>query len=306
MSSTVLVGGGGWQYFIVPGKDRLHTYSLAFDFVEVNSSFYRKIPLSQATSWRRRVRPGFIFTVKCHQAVTHVHRLQPTDSAVDAFNHSIKICKTLNAPLLVVETPPTLKLTPFIVKQFFSSVRTEGVRVGLEIRGPVSSDVLTAMQDLNIIHVTDLSRETPKYFDEEITYSRLFGKGVHNMYMFDDDEIREISRKADESSSKKVLLSFHGLRMYVDAARIKVFREKGVMAPVTRETGIDSVKAALADAVFPATKHELETRHGWKLFDLTVETRVRLASILSNIPDQTYTSLDNLLETIKLQLLTTR
>ena len=34
------IGAGGWAYFQVPGSDSLTAYSKAFDFVEVNSTFY--------------------------------------------------------------------------------------------------------------------------------------------------------------------------------------------------------------------------------------------------------------------------
>ncbi|KAB2945238.1 MAG: DUF72 domain-containing protein [Candidatus Methanoperedens sp.] len=38
--SMLHIGAGGWAYFKVPGLDSLEAYSKAFDFVEVNSTFY--------------------------------------------------------------------------------------------------------------------------------------------------------------------------------------------------------------------------------------------------------------------------
>ena len=64
MADEILIGTGGWQYFLIPGKDRLREYAKVFDFVEVNSTFYRRIPASLCFSWRRRVPENFIFTVK--------------------------------------------------------------------------------------------------------------------------------------------------------------------------------------------------------------------------------------------------
>jgi uncharacterized protein YecE (DUF72 family) len=49
----VLIGAGGWAYFTVPGMHPLQAYSKAFNFVEVNSTFYEIPPLKVAASWRR-------------------------------------------------------------------------------------------------------------------------------------------------------------------------------------------------------------------------------------------------------------
>ncbi|MDW8063305.1 MAG: DUF2795 domain-containing protein [Candidatus Caldarchaeum sp.] len=173
-------------------------------------------------------------------------------------------------------------------------MKLDGIKAGLELRGWAGRDVFEAMNDLGIVHVTDFSKEMPRVHDGEIAYSRLFGRGVHNIYMFDDDELVEISGKADGVGSEKVLLSFHGLRMYVDAARLKVFRKTGKMPSVTGKAGAESFREVMADAVFPAAKEELLTKHGWKLFDIEAGRRARVADLLRKIPDRTYVNVDDL------------
>jgi len=49
------IGAGGWAYFKVPGMDSLTAYSKAFDFVEVNSTFYTTPSMEIVRSWRQRV-----------------------------------------------------------------------------------------------------------------------------------------------------------------------------------------------------------------------------------------------------------
>lgn len=294
-----MVGAGGWQYFIAPEDDKLKAYSRLFDFVEVNVTFYRHVSPKQAASWRSRVREEFVFTVRCSRVVTHVHGLNPSEQALQAFEHSIKTCKILRAPLIILETPPTLTIDKQKIRSFFSSVKLDGVKAGLEIRGRAGPGVFESMKDYGIVHVTDFSKTLPRYFDAEIAYSRLFGKGLHNRYMFDDGEIAEISEKADGAPSKKTLLSFHGLRMYVDAARMKVFRSTGEMAPVTNKTGVESFREAVSNAVFPASRRELITRHGWKLFDVTAHRRARVSELLNKIPEKTYESIGDLLEAVE-------
>ncbi|MEM2237330.1 MAG: DUF72 domain-containing protein [Candidatus Caldarchaeum sp.] len=299
MAGEVLIGAGGWQYFIIPGRNSLREYSKAFDFVEVNSTFYKKVPLSQCMSWRSTVDEKFVFTVKCHRHVTHVYGLRAVEQCFKAFEHCVDVCRVLHAPLLVLETPPTLSITSMLLTTFFSSVDCDGVKVGLEARGPVAAESFKTMMDIGIIHVTDISREMPKYYDEGITYSRLFGRGVHNMYQFDDSEVVEINTKAENTPSKRVFLSFHGIRMYVDAARLKVYRNTGQMAPVTSSTGVESFAEVMDDAVFPASKQHLIDRHGWKLFDKTRRQRARVSEILAKIPDRTYQNLNELVDAVR-------
>lgn len=58
--SGVFIGTGGWAYFHVPGTDLLAAYANAFDFVEVNSTFYTNPSIEMVRSWRRRVPEDFI------------------------------------------------------------------------------------------------------------------------------------------------------------------------------------------------------------------------------------------------------
>lgn len=48
-----MIGAGGWAYFNIPGMDPLEAYSLAFDFVEVNSTFYQLPSDNTIDSWTK-------------------------------------------------------------------------------------------------------------------------------------------------------------------------------------------------------------------------------------------------------------
>jgi uncharacterized protein YecE (DUF72 family) len=112
-SKNVLVGAGGWQDYgrdKVPGYKRLTAYSREFDFVEVNSTFYRIIQPKKLELWRKSVPPNFEFSVKCYKALTHEVGLRPVEDTFRVFNLMRKYCQTLNAKILLMQTPPTLKL----------------------------------------------------------------------------------------------------------------------------------------------------------------------------------------------------
>jgi len=90
----------------------------------------------------------------------------------------------------------------------------------------MAQGTIELMRDLGIIHSTDISWEMPAV-DSDIIYTRLFGHGEHNLYQFDDAELLQIDENAKERGQDNVYLSFHGARMYSDAARLKVMKKAG-------------------------------------------------------------------------------
>jgi hypothetical protein len=205
----------------------------------------------------------------------------------------VAYCEVLDAPFLVLETPARYVLNQEKVdraRDLFSSANLRGVRLVWEVRATVTPAVTDLMQDFNIVHCVDLSKEKPS-FDSDVVYSRLFGKGKHNQYQFTDEELVEIDKNA-QSSHRVIAMSYHGLRMNTDAARFMQYKKTGEFMPVTSFTGVDSVRAVLAeDAVFPSSKAELVEHQGWKVVDATPKVRVHLAELLANIPEKTYNSI---------------
>jgi len=71
----------------------LVAYSRAYDFVEVNSTFYELPSLSIAEHWRKIVPEDFEFTVRCNRIVSHKFKFRPTDDALTVFEENIRIYK---------------------------------------------------------------------------------------------------------------------------------------------------------------------------------------------------------------------
>jgi uncharacterized protein YecE (DUF72 family) len=297
-----LVGTGGWAYFKVPNKPSLKPYSKVFNFVEVNYTFYEYPSVQTVERWRKIVPPDFTFSVRCHQDLTHNIGFVPTSQAYEIFYHMRSYCDILDSPYLVLETSPKYVINQENIKgarDFFSSLNLDGLRLVWEYRAPVTQTLIDLMQNFRIIQCVDLSKQSPSY-NLDVTYSRLFGKGQHNIYQFTDDELAEIDQKAQGTNSKTVILSYHGLRMNTDAARFKHYKETGSFLPVTAFTGIDSAKAVLAeDTTFPATKVELKAEQGWKVIDLTPDRRVHLDEVLDKVPDKTYSNIADVIKELR-------
>jgi len=297
-----LIGTGGWGYFKVNNKPSLRIYSEIFNFVEVNYTFYEYPRVQMVETWRRSVPSNFTFSVRCHQDLTHRVGLKPVDQAYEVFYHMKTYCDILKSNYLVLETPSKYVINQENIKDardFFSSLNLKGIRLVWEYRAPTTQNVTDLMRDFGIIQCVDFSKEKPVY-NLDVTYSRLFGKGKHNIYQFTDDELLEIDQKARNTNSKIVVLSYHGARMNTDAVRHLQYLKTGNFLPVTSFLGVDSAKTVLAEvAKFPTTKSQLTDDQGWKVIGLTNEKRVHLSDVLNKIPDKTYSNLNDVLIELK-------
>lgn len=300
-----LIGTGGWAYFQIPGIHPLVVYSKAFNFVEVNSTFYQMPFLKDVETWRKLVPPEFRFTVRANRKITHKFKLAPTPETLKTFETTRQICNILKADALHLQTPPSFSLQTLIhnLRDFLGSVDLGKLCLALEIRGVSASklpaELIKIMQDHNIVHCVDLSKGEMPAYESDTLYSRLFGKGRHNIYQPTDDELKEIDKRALSRNFQKVILSFHFVRMYKDAARLKVYKQTGKFPMITRSTGVSSLEEVLReDAIFPASKQELIRSQGWKLFDLTEEKRIQAKEFLQKLPERTYNNINEVMDTL--------
>ncbi|MEE9592712.1 MAG: DUF72 domain-containing protein [Thermoplasmata archaeon] len=225
MLEEMRVGTGGWAYFQIPGMDSLQAYARAFDYVEVNSTFYQVPPDDMVRSWRRRVPDTFAFTVRCHRSITHAHAFDPTDRIIDRMETMVRIGGILRAEALHLLTPPSFRFGTKEVENLtglLDAVTLGGLPLALEARAygeePLPADLRRLMEDRQIIHSVDLSKEDPQVASPTL-YTRLFGKGYHTVYQFSDPELEEIYEKAQGGDHRRALFAFHGVRMYSDAGR---------------------------------------------------------------------------------------
>jgi uncharacterized protein YecE (DUF72 family) len=297
-----LIGTGGWAYFKVPNKSSLKAYSEVFNFVEVNYTFYEYPDTRTVERWRRIIPDNFTFAVRCHQDLTHRIGLKPVDEAYYVLSRMVTYCGILDAPFLVLETPAKYIMNQETVdraRDFLSSSNLRGIRLVWEVRAPVTAMVVDLLRDFNVIQSVDLSMETPSV-ESDIVYSRLFGKGKHNIYQFTDDDLLSVDKEIESISPCIAALSYHGVRMNSDAARYMQYKKTGKFLPITSFTGVNSARSVLSeDARFPVSKSELIEKQGWKVIDLNVDKRVHLSELLSKVPDKTYNSVDEIAKALK-------
>jgi hypothetical protein len=154
------------------------------------------------------------------------------------------------------------------------------------------------MKEFDIAHSTDLSMSAPKH-RSDLIYSRLFGPGRDNVYQFTDEELARIIQRAGDQEVSRSYLSFHGIKMYKDAARLKVFMETGSFPKVTGRVGLESLRAVLReDATFPVSKQVLVEDQGWKVIDLSASRRVKASVLLDRLPSKRYNNVKDVIASL--------
>ena len=220
----------------------------------------------------------------------------------------VKICNILESEILHFQIPPSFNYNSTNigkVRNFFLSTKKTNLRFALENRSlsPISSNFVTLLEDLDMLHCVDLLKGIEPAYDSDVLYTRIFGKGYHNVYQPLDSELKQIDEKASKEGIKKSVITMHSNRMFKDAARFKIYKESGQFPMVTQSTGADSLVEVLKeDAKFPSTKTELIEHQGWKIIDLTPDLRIRASDLLQTLPEKTYYKTDDLLKSLEEQL----
>jgi uncharacterized protein YecE (DUF72 family) len=222
LDKLVKIGTGGWAYLPLGDGDRLRAYSELFDFVEVNTTFYHMPRLSTVRSWRRRVPPGFTFSVKCNRKATHELGLTPVEETFRVLEHMRLALRLLRSEMLVLQTPPSMHVDERKVSEvaaILPSAGLGGTQVFWEARSPRSWGRVEAVRAVmlreGIVPVVDLAKEPPLP-EAGVTYSRMFGAST-----FTGDLLSKINHRVTGWRGDSVVLTFHGGNMYVDALRYK-------------------------------------------------------------------------------------
>lgn len=127
--ADVWIGCSGWQYAHwrhevyggAPTADWLGLYARRFDTVEVNASFYRLPQPETFRRWAAQAAPGFRFTIKGPQYVTHRRQLLDAPETTRRYFESsdamgaAKLCTLWQLPPRMALSPRNLdKLAPFV------------------------------------------------------------------------------------------------------------------------------------------------------------------------------------------------
>jgi uncharacterized protein YecE (DUF72 family) len=152
---TVYVGTSGWSYDHwepelyppgLPPRDRLARYTAQFRTAELNSSFYRWPRPAAFASWRRRLPPGFLLSVKAPRGLTHGRKLYGPEPWIERLRDGWHELGDQRAVLLV-QLPPGQPRDDARLEYFLRLV-PPWIRLAVEFRHPSwhHDDVLALLE----------------------------------------------------------------------------------------------------------------------------------------------------------------
>jgi uncharacterized protein YecE (DUF72 family) len=214
-------------------------YFRQFRVVEVQQTFYEPPADATLERWRRRAPPGFEFTLKAWQLVTHepssptYRRLRNPPPGVadaggfrtspvvlDAWARTLECAHILRASAILLQCPASFRPTAENAERmraFFETVeRPEGVRLLWEPRGDWAPDLVRELcTALGLVHAVD-PFVNPTVTPEQ-TYYRLHGiSGARHVYT--DDELLELRAMLPAAGGSAYVL-FNNIPRVVDAQR---------------------------------------------------------------------------------------
>lgn len=139
----VHVGTSGWSYNhwhgvlyphgIAP-RERLSHYLARYSTAELNSSYYRWPRDGAFRSWRRRLSPGFLLSVKAPGLLTHVKRLYQPERWLARIHRSLSLLGERQGVLLVQLSP--LFAYDYARLEYFLAQVPRELRLGVGFQHP--------------------------------------------------------------------------------------------------------------------------------------------------------------------------
>ncbi|MCS7124070.1 MAG: DUF72 domain-containing protein [Candidatus Bathyarchaeota archaeon] len=279
-----------------------------YGLVELNSTFYEYPKLETVRGWREKAPENFEFTVKAHQDISHKTKMQLNETSKQAFETMKQICKTLNAKILLIQTPGSFRPDKLgEAEKYFANVNREDLTLVWETRGPewekpeVMEKLNQVLKRLNVVHVTDPFRTLPAY-TSQTAYFRLHGLGKEPYYyQYTDEELRKLGETAKkfEAEGKMVYVLFNNLSMFEDGLRFMQYLSTGKFPKITGTPGLESIKSVIEKTRYPAAKSMLAKKVGWRLVEVEEGKQIRLGELLAELPSKTYKNADEILKELK-------
>jgi uncharacterized protein YecE (DUF72 family) len=217
--SSVYVGCSGWSYDAWLGhfypanlerKEFLKYYSHVFDFVEIDSSFYRPPNLFMTKRWASLTPDDFRFTAKFPRSITHEKRLADPERHLRYF---FDIMRPLRRKLLalLLQLPPSLTAKEGSKKlEALIHMLDPDFRYAIEVRHNSWFDnkqVYKLLSDNNIcLAWSQLDTiQTPPELTSDFVYLRFIGDRSIDEKDFgrvQKDRLEELKRWSEEVNSR--------------------------------------------------------------------------------------------------------
>ena len=199
----VYVGTSGWSYDHwepelyppgLPPRDRLARYTAQFRTAELNSSFYRWPRPAAFASWRRRLPPGFLLSVKAPRGLTHGRQLYGPEPWIERLRDGWHELGDRRAVLLV-QLPPGQPRDDARLEYFLRLI-PPWLRLAVEFRHPSwhHDDVLALLEAHGAAYCVMSGADLPCLLrvTAGFAYARLHGPDHQHLYAgsYSDADLR--------------------------------------------------------------------------------------------------------------------
>jgi len=168
--------------------DMLDYYSTQLSSVEINYTFRRFPAETTVEKWKTKAAPGFVFTLKANQRITHWKKLESVGEDVKDFVARGKLLGDRFGCVLF-QCPPSLKYDAALLDGFLATLPADGPSYAMEFRHDSWSAARARLLDAGVGWcVAETDEKDPKPEDlswEPVGYLRL------RKTEYSDDELRE-------------------------------------------------------------------------------------------------------------------
>ena len=144
LRDQAFIGTSGWAYAswkpgfypeALPQKKFLEYYASQLNSVEVNYTFRQLPTASMLTGWLAASSPGFRFSFKAPQRLTHILRLKDCSDTVAALSRALApVVAAGRMGVVLFQLPPNFKVDVPRLDSFLADANTCGLRMAFEFR----------------------------------------------------------------------------------------------------------------------------------------------------------------------------
>lgn len=220
----IRVGCSGWFYSHWRGifyprqevttKNWFGYYANVFDTVELNAPFYRWPTAATVRRWIRDASPGFVYSVKVNQLITHERRMVRTKALIRAYYERL-------APLgeklgcVLFQFPPGYHYSAARLKSIVTQLEPS-VRNVVEFRHKSwwRPNVYRALAEQRITFCAVSAPRIPEDFppDQNVLYVRLSGKTKWYQHDYTPAELAEWIDRIRRANAREVWVYFNNDR----------------------------------------------------------------------------------------------
>jgi uncharacterized protein YecE (DUF72 family) len=223
------IGCSGWSYsawqgpfypaYMSDSSDWLRYYASVFDYVEIDSSFYRMPNFFTVKKWFKKTPEHFRFTAKFPKVITHDKRLKNISKELEYFHKAMLPLKDKTLALLI-QLPPSLKISEGIEnmrQHLVPQLDSNNFRYAVEVRDRSWFQDLAYnfFADNNICMVWSQLAElrTPPITTTDFLYVRFIGdRSIDEKHFGKIQKDRVIEMKKWSNKLKKVIKEQKGAR----------------------------------------------------------------------------------------------